>query len=55
VNYLNDIKDGYKADEIVGSVTVPESALSGEVSVPVKLQSTVPGPTSWWKLTHPFD
>lgn len=55
VNYLNDIKDGYKADEIVGSITVPESALSGEASVPVKLQSAVPDPTAWWKLTHPFD
>lgn len=54
VTYLNDINAGDKAGKTVGSVIMPESALSSKLSVPVKLQSDVPNPPIWWRLTHPL-
>jgi D-alanyl-D-alanine carboxypeptidase (penicillin-binding protein 5/6) len=36
-----------------GELTVPESALYGRQSVPIKIKSAVPQPSVWWRLAHP--
>ncbi len=52
--HLQSISPHDHADQIVGSVTVPGSAVSNQISVPAKLQTTPIKPSAWWRLTHPF-
>jgi D-alanyl-D-alanine carboxypeptidase (penicillin-binding protein 5/6) len=42
------------AGQTAGSVTVPESAVTKQKSVAVKLQKSPGTPSAWWRLTHPF-
>lgn len=53
--YLQDLATNGAASQHVGSVVIPESALSDQSSVPIKLQSVPAGPSVWWRLTHPFN
>lgn len=40
--------------QMVGIVSTLPSAISKQQSVPVKLQGTLPPPSIWWRLLHPF-
>lgn len=44
-----------QAGQTAGSVKVPKSAVSKQLSVPVKLQTTPATPSIWWRLSHPFN
>ncbi|HVA11570.1 MAG TPA: hypothetical protein VNG32_05420, partial [Candidatus Dormibacteraeota bacterium] len=51
---LKAISPSSRAGQTVGSVTIPKSALAGQQSIPVKLQSSPTKPSLGWRLTHPF-
>lgn len=51
---LQPLPKDAQADQIVGSLTIPESAINQKQSIPIKLQTTPSQPTTWWRLTHPL-
>lgn len=44
-----------QAGQTVGSVKVPKSAVSKQMSVSVELQTAPTKPSIWWRLLHPFN
>jgi serine-type D-Ala-D-Ala carboxypeptidase (penicillin-binding protein 5/6) len=51
---LRKIPSRTSAGTAVGSVTLPKSALSSQVSTPATLQSAPTKPSTTWRLKHPF-
>jgi D-alanyl-D-alanine carboxypeptidase (penicillin-binding protein 5/6) len=50
---LKPIAADTPAGATVGNVTSPQSSLSNQQSIPIKLQNNPGQPTLWWRLTHP--
>ncbi len=48
------LKPAGGSSQPVGTISTPATATSRSQSVPVKLQSTLPPPSIWWRLVHPF-
>jgi D-alanyl-D-alanine carboxypeptidase (penicillin-binding protein 5/6) len=44
-----------QAGQTAGSIKVSKSAVSKQISVPVKLQTAPTTPSLWWRLFHPFN
>lgn len=51
---LKDLPATSQAGETVGKIILPKSTLTNQESVPVKLQSAPPKPSTLWRLTHPL-
>lgn len=51
---LRAIDSNTKKSQNVGSLTVSKSGINNQRSVPVYLESDIPEPSIWWRLTHPF-
>lgn len=51
---LNNILADSSAGQTVGSVKIPGAAISGQISVTVKLQAAPSKPSAWWRLLHPL-
>ncbi|HET7060089.1 MAG TPA: serine hydrolase [Candidatus Saccharimonadales bacterium] len=52
--HLQNITTKNHAGQTIGSVTTPKSASNNRLSIPIKLQTTLSKPSTWWRLTHPF-
>jgi D-alanyl-D-alanine carboxypeptidase (penicillin-binding protein 5/6) len=42
------------AGQTIGTLTTASSPFSNPQSIPLKLQTAIPKPSIWWRLTHPF-
>jgi hypothetical protein len=42
-------------DKTAGTVTLSESALTKEQTIPIKLKSQPKPPSVWWRLLHPIN
>jgi D-alanyl-D-alanine carboxypeptidase (penicillin-binding protein 5/6) len=51
---LQPVPAAAQAGQTAGTITTPKSALYGQQSIPIKLQTSPTRPSAWWRLAHPI-